>query len=68
MTVFLYNHQHYFPLSTNIMHSLATVALGAFAIIFFCAALIVGLIVLKKYQTEKDRLKQRAKKKPKNEN
>ncbi|GAA0233377.1 hypothetical protein [Marinomonas primoryensis] len=50
------------------MHSLATVALGAFAIIFFCAALVVGLIVLKKYQTEKERLKQRVKNKPKNEN
>lgn len=50
------------------MHSLATVVLGAFAIIFFCAALIVGLIVLKKYRAEKDRLKQRAKNKPKNEN
>ncbi|MFQ3186990.1 hypothetical protein [Marinomonas primoryensis] len=50
------------------MHSLATVALGAFAIIFFCAALVVGLIVLKKYQAEKERLKQRVKNKPKNEN
>ena len=50
------------------MHSLATVALGAFAIIFFCAALVVGLIILKKYQTEKERLKQRVKNKPKNEN
>jgi len=49
------------------MHSLATVALGAFAIIFFCAALVVGLIVLKKYQAEKERLKQLAKNKPKNE-
>lgn len=38
------------------MHSLATVALGAFAIIFFCAALIVGLIVLKKYKAEQIRL------------
>jgi uncharacterized membrane protein YciS (DUF1049 family) len=50
------------------MHSLATVALGAFAIIFFCAALVVGLILLKKYQAEKERLKQRVKNKPKNEN
>jgi uncharacterized membrane protein YciS (DUF1049 family) len=50
------------------MHSLATVALGAFAIIFFCAALVVGLIVLKKYKTENQRLKQRVKNKPKNEN
>lgn len=44
------------------MHSLATVALGAFAIIFFCAALIVGLIVLKKYKAEQIRLNERAKK------
>jgi hypothetical protein len=38
------------------MHSLATVALGAFAIIFFCAALIVGLIILKKYKAEQTRI------------
>ena len=48
-------------LSTNIMHSLATVALGAFAIIFFCAALIVGLVILKKYKAEQIRLKNLAK-------
>lgn len=39
------------------MHSMATMALGAFAIIFFCAALMVGIVILKKYQTEKERLK-----------
>lgn len=44
------------------MHSIATLALGAFAIIFFCAALIVGLIVLKKYKTEQLRLNEQAKK------
>ncbi|WP_417537273.1 hypothetical protein [Marinomonas sp.] len=49
-------------MSTHIMHSLATVALGAFAILFFCAALIVGLIVLKKYKAEQIRLNERAKK------
>jgi hypothetical protein len=38
------------------MNSLATVALGAFAIIFFCAALIVALIILKKYKAEQIRL------------
>ena len=38
------------------MHSLATIALGAFAIIFFCATLIVGLIILKKYKAEQIRL------------
>lgn len=38
------------------MHSLATIALGAFAIIFFCAALIVGLVILKKYKAEKIRI------------
>ena len=38
------------------MHSLATIALGAFAIIFFCAALIVGLIILKKYKAEQIRI------------
>ncbi|RBP85826.1 hypothetical protein [Marinomonas rhizomae] len=44
------------------MHSLATVALGAFAIIFFCAALIVGLIILKKYKAEQTRINELAKK------
>ena len=48
------------------MNSLATVALGAFAIIFFCAALVFGLIVLKKYQAEKERLNQLAKNKAQN--
>jgi preprotein translocase subunit SecG len=48
------------------MNSLATVALGAFAIIFFCAALVFGLIVLKKYQSEKERLNQLAKNKAQN--
>lgn len=38
------------------MNSLATVALGAFAIIFFCAALIFGLIAIKKHKAEKVRL------------
>jgi len=49
-------------LSTKIMHSLATIALGAFAIIFFCAALIVGLIILKKYKAEQIRLNKLAQK------
>ncbi|QUX95382.1 hypothetical protein C0J08_08070 [Marinomonas sp. CT5] len=49
-------------LSTKIMHSLATIALGAFAIIFFCAALIVGLIILKKYKAEQIRLNELAQK------
>ncbi|NVK72100.1 MAG: hypothetical protein HWE24_01365 [Oceanospirillaceae bacterium] len=44
------------------MHSLATIALGAFAIIFFCAALIVGLIILKKYKAEQIRLNELAQK------
>lgn len=44
------------------MHSTATIALGVFAIVFFFAALTIGLIVLKKYQQEKERLKQLAKK------
>ena len=43
------------------MHSLATVALGGFAIIFFCAALIVGLVILKKYKAEKIRINELAK-------
>lgn len=44
------------------MHSLATVALGAFAIIFFCAALIVGLVILKKYKAEQIRINELTKK------
>ncbi|MGO2353919.1 MAG: hypothetical protein ACTH58_04180 [Marinomonas foliarum] len=47
------------------MNSLATVALGAFAIIFFCAALIFGLIALKKYNSEKTRLDELANKRSK---
>ncbi|MCW4629914.1 MULTISPECIES: hypothetical protein [Marinomonas] len=43
------------------MNSLATVALGAFAIIFFCAALIVGLVILKKYKAEQIRINELAK-------
>jgi len=35
------------------MNSLATVALGAFAIIFFCLALMIGLIVLKNTKQSK---------------
>ncbi|WP_421854150.1 hypothetical protein [Marinomonas sp.] len=50
------------------MHSLATVALGAFAIIFFCAALIIGLIIVKKYKAEQIRLNELAKKRPDTEN
>ena len=45
------------------MNSLATVALGAFAIVFFCFALMIGLIVLKKYKAEQTRLSQLARKK-----
>ena len=62
MALFLYNHYN-FLLSTNIMNSLSTVALGAFAIIFFCAALIFGLIAIKKYKAEKARLDALAQKK-----
>ncbi|NLQ16002.1 hypothetical protein HGG82_00010 [Marinomonas sp. M1K-6] len=45
------------------MNALATIALGAFAIIFFCLALIIGLIILKKYQAEQARLNKLARKK-----
>lgn len=45
------------------MNSLATIALGAFAIIFFCLALIIGVIILKKYKAEQTRLNQLARKK-----
>lgn len=40
------------------MNSLPTIALGAFAILFFGAALIMGLIVLKKYQEQQARHRQ----------
>ena len=40
------------------MQTQATIALGAFAIIFFSAALIMGLFALKKYQAHKKHLEQ----------
>lgn len=49
------------------MNPLVIVVLGAFAIIFFCAALIVGLIILKKYKAEQIRIKELTKKSVKEE-